>query len=419
MEPKILGQGSYGCVIKPSLKCDSKDKTIVYNNKVSKIMMHREAIKEQAEMEFFKDLKEMHKYAVGYPELCKPKKTPIFRRVTRACYVEEVQADRRMNKGENISMLLLDDAGVDYKYVKNYLFETLSVEDKQIFFCSILNLIEGLKYFKEQELIHHDIKLENLVYNVKTGESKYIDFGLAERKKDFIKQAKISKNKNAESWYNYPPETSCVNANKFKNKKECEDYQEMSYTDFLQRAADGLDIYSLSKCLSDMFRLIRYVKEFDVNFLKECGKLFSLYCNKNMNLRPINIDSLFAEYDELLKRYNVKISKTPTPSVKTLKLAEEQSITKKTLKECRPEKPVINPNTNRCVNACKDGEERDKNFRCLKTKREKQANNKTKKNTKKICKEKHKELNPKTDRCVKPCEKGKVRNEKFNCIVKK
>jgi len=75
------------------------------------------------------------------------------------------------------------------------------------------------------------------------------------------------------------------------------------------------------------------------------------------------------------------------------------------LKECRPEKPVINPNTNRCVNACKDGEERDKKFRCVKTK----------KNTDKTCKEKCKELNPKTNRCVKPCEKGKVRNEKFIC----
>lgn len=416
MEPKILGQGSYGCVIKPSLKCDSKDKPIVYDNKVSKIMMHRNAIKEQAEMEFFKDLKEMHKYAVGYPELCKPQKNPIFRKVTRACYVDGIRENMKWNKGENISMLLLDDAGVDYKYVSMRLFKTLSVEDKQIFFCSILNLIDGLKYFKEQDLIHHDIKLDNLVYNVKTGESKYIDFGLAERKTDFIKQAKISKNKNAESWDNYPPETSCVNANKFKNKKKCEDYQEMSYTDFLQRAADGLDIYSLSKSLSYMFRLLRSdEKVFDVNFLKECGKLFSLYCNKNMNLRPINIDSLFAEYDELLKRYNVKISKTPTPSIKTLKLAEEQSITKKTLKECRPEKPVINPNTNRCVNACKDGEERDKKFRCVKTKKKTQSNNKTKKNTDKTCKEKHKELNPKTNRCVKPCEKGKVRNEKFIC----
>lgn len=419
MKPEILGQGSYGCVIKPSLKCDSKDKSIVYDNKVSKIMIHKEAIKEQSEMEFFKDLKDMHKYAVGYPEICKPEKKPIFRNLANKCYAQGVRENMRYSRGENISMLLLDDAGVDYKNVKNKLFETLNLEDKKIFFCSILNLINGLKYFKENELIHHDIKLDNLVYNVKTGESKYIDFGLVERKKDFIKQAKKSKNYMAQSWFNFPPELSCVNKKEFMHKEKCEDYQEMSYTEFLERAADGLDIYSLSKCLSDMFRSLISYKVFDVNFLRECREVFSLYNNKNMKDRVINIDSLFAEYDEVLKRYNVKINKTPTPSIKTLKLAEEESITKKALKECPPEKPVINPKTNRCVKECNEKEERNKDFRCVKTKKKKQENNKTKKNTKQSCKEKNKELNPKTNRCVKPCEKGKVRNDKFNCVVKK
>ncbi len=419
MEPKILGQGSYGCVIKPSLKCDSKDKSIFYDNKVSKIMMRREAEKEQSEMEAFKNLKEMHKYTVGYPELCKPKKNPQFRKLAKQCYAEGVRENIRFNKGENIYMLLLDDAGVDYKNVRNKLFNTLTLEDKKIFFCSILNLIEGLNYFKENGLIHHDIKLDNLVYNVKTGESKYIDFGLVQRKKDFIKQANVSKNDMAMSWFNYPPESSCVNKKEFKNKEKCEEYQEMKYDVFLQRAADGFDIYSLSKCLSDIFKSIMMYKDFEIDFLRECRKVFLTYCDKDMKQRAINIDSMFAEYDELLKRYNVKINKTPTPSIKSLKIAEEQSITKKALKECPQEKPVINQKTNRCVKECGEDEERNKDFRCIKTKKTKQANNKTKKNTQKICKEKNKELNPKTNRCVNPCEKGKVRNDKFNCIVKK
>ena len=419
MNPEIIGQGSYGCVIKPALKCDSKDKSIVYHNKVSKIMMDSEAIKEQTEMEFFKGLKDMHKYAVGYPEICKPEKKPIFRRLANQCYAEGVREDIRYTKGKHISMLLLDDAGVDYKNVKNKLFHTLSLEDKKIFFCSILNLINGLKYFKENELIHHDIKLDNLVYNVKTGESKYIDFGLVERKKDFIKQAKKNKNEMAISWHYFPPELSCVNKKEFMYKEKCEDYQEMSYTEFLERAADGVDIYCLSKCLSDMFKVFILNKYFDVDFLRECREVFSLYNNKNMKYRVINIDALLAEYDEVLKNFNVKINKTPTPSIETLKIAEEESITKKTLKECPPEKPVINPKTNRCVKECKENEERNKEFRCVKTKKKKQENNKTKKNTKKSCKEKNKELNPKTNRCVKPCEKGKVRNDKFNCVVKK
>ena len=423
MEPKILGQGSYGCVIKPSLKCDSKDKSIIYDNKVSKIMMQREAVKEQSEMEFFKDLKEMHKYTVGYPELCKPKKNPAFRKLARECYAEGVRENIRFSKGENIYMLLLDDAGVDYKNVRNNLLLTLSLEDKKIFFCSILNLIEGLKYFKENELIHHDIKVDNLVYNVKTGESKYIDFGLVERKKDFIKQANRSKNEGAVSWFNYSPELSCVNKKDFKNKEKCEEYHEMKYDDFLQRAADGLDIYSLSKCLSDMFKSLILQKVFDVNFLKECRKVFSIYCKKDMKQRIINIDSMFAEYDELLKLYNVKINKTPTPLIKTLELAEKLSITKKSLKMCPSDKPVINPNTNRCVKACNDNEERNEKFRCIKTVKKRQTNNKTMKSSKKpskksskICPSDKPVINPNTNRCVKACNDNEERNEKFRCI---
>jgi len=415
MEPKILGQGSYGCVIKPSLKCDSKDKSIIYDNKVSKIMMRREAVKEQSEMEAFKNLKEMHKYTVGYPELCKPKNNPKFRKLARECYAEGVRENIRFNKGENIHMLLLDDAGVDYKNVRNKLFNTLTLEDKKIFFCSILNLIEGLNYFKENGLIHHDIKLDNLVYNVKTGESKYIDFGLVQRKKDFIKQANVSKNDMATSWFNYPQESSCVNKKEFKNKEKCEEYQEMKYDVFLQRAADGFDIYSLSKCLSEIFKSIMMYKDFEIDFLRECRKVFLTYCDKDMKQRAINIDSMFAEYDELLKRYNVKINKTPTPSIKSLKIAEEQSITKKALKECPPDKPVINLKTNRCVKACNDNEERNEKFRCVKTVKKRLSNNKTKK-TSKICPSDKQVMNPNTNRCVKACNDNEERNEKFRCI---
>ena len=415
MEPKILGQGSYGCVIKPSLKCDSKDKSIIYDNKVSKIMMRREAVKEQSEMEAFKNLKEMHKYTVGYPELCKPKNNPKFRKLARECYAEGVRENIRFNKGENIHMLLLDDAGVDYKNVRNKLFNTLTLEDKKIFFCSILNLIEGLNYFKENGLIHHDIKLDNLVYNVKTGESKYIDFGLVQRKKDFIKQANVSKNDMATSWFNYPQESSCVNKKEFKNKGKCKEYQEMKYDVFLQRAADGFDIYSLSKCLSEIFKSIMMYKDFEIDFLRECRKVFLTYCDKDMKQRAINIDSMFAEYDELLKRYNVKINKTPTPSIKSLKIAEEQSITKKALKECPPDKPVINLKTNRCVKACNDNEERNEKFRCVKTVKKRLSNNKTKK-TSKICPSDKPVMNPNTNRCVKACNDNEERNEKFRCI---
>ena len=72
---EIVGEGSYGCVAKPSLKCTTVHD---YTNKVSKIMTTRDAKSEQKEMELFKKKKGNEKYTMAYPELCLPKETNFF-----------------------------------------------------------------------------------------------------------------------------------------------------------------------------------------------------------------------------------------------------------------------------------------------------------------------------------------------------
>ena len=40
---KVIGEGTYGCVIEPSLKCTTEQD---YDNKVSKLMKYSDAVKE-------------------------------------------------------------------------------------------------------------------------------------------------------------------------------------------------------------------------------------------------------------------------------------------------------------------------------------------------------------------------------------
>lgn len=99
-----------------------------------------------------------------------------------------------------------------------------------------------------------------------------------------------------------------------------------------------------------------------------------------------------------------------------------------------PDDKELNPNTNRCVNRCKEGQIRNENFRCVKEKTPKVAKKakspKSKKNsTKKNSPKKNspqrfstpkcsddKELNPYTGRCVSKCKNGYYRdNETFRC----
>ena len=79
----------------------------------------------------------------------------------------------------------------------------------------------------------------------------------------------------------------------------------------------------------------------------------------------------------------------------------------------------MNPTTNRCVKRCKEGQQRNEKFKCVKIKgiaRKTTKNKKTK--SPKVCPE-NKEMNPTTNRCVKRCKEDQQRNEKFKCVKTK
>ena len=63
-KPKIIGEGTFGCVLKPPLKC--RDKNIDYKNKISKVMPINEAKKELKEYNSIKNITGLSKYAITF-----------------------------------------------------------------------------------------------------------------------------------------------------------------------------------------------------------------------------------------------------------------------------------------------------------------------------------------------------------------
>ena len=90
-----------------------------------------------------------------------------------------------------------------------------------------------------------------------------------------------------------------------------------------------------------------------------------------------------------------------------------------------PDNKELNPSTNRCVNKCKPGYQRNLDFKCVKqqTKKAKEKSmsihnshsHNSQRNHDKICPA-DKELNPSTNRCVKKCNPGYKRNLDFKCV---
>lgn len=423
---EIVGEGSYGCVAKPSLKCTTVHD---YTNKVSKIMTTRDAKSEQKEMELFKKKKGIEKYTMAYPELCLPKRDKLFYKVIKNCNANPVKSEYYFTgknpEGKNISLLLLDDGGVDLHNFLHKVFPKLNKKDKSIFFTSILNLLEGLIFFIDNKIIHHDLKLENIVYNIETGKCKYIDFGLMTTIPKFIRHAKQSKNEMAISWGYFPTELSCSNNNKFKNDDKCKKYNtQLDHDEFLKRVANGFDTYSLSLALGKMFTTIYYDDTYyNGEFIEDAKYLMSDYSKADFFKRKTDCKKLYDDYKELLNMHTVYTETTPTPSKESIEIASKLSVSN--IIKCPPGKPDYNPYTKKCVVKCKDDKVRNEKYRCVtkkksilkkhrKTSKVKSDNDKIK-----ICTSKGKVLNPNTNRCVKVCDTGKIRNDNFKCVSDK
>jgi len=434
---KIVGEGSYGCVVEPALSCTTPED---YENKVSKVMTKSNAKKELKEYDVLKKIDGIEQYTLQYPVYCDPKMGLPFTQVVRNCQGRSVRNAYKTNP-RSLGQLLLENGGVDLSKFMTNLYPAISDDEKNIFLTEILELIKGLQFFHKHDIIHQDIKKGNIVYNVKTGKIKYIDFGLMVKKSEFIKSSKKSRNNMAQTWDYYPPEFSCANYNFFSYASKCLEYRqeyhmgnEIMYDDFIRDLANTFDSYCLGLALRKVMKEGLKSYESKKSFFREAYELFKDYSHENIFEREDDLQLLHDKYKNLLRNHNVYSKSTPSPSPKIVQEAEtlslksdafitprEKGSVAKTIKKkpCPPKKPDLNPKTQKCVSACKTGKIRNINFRCVKPQKKVIKTRKIRfpLDVMQSCLDKGKDYNAKTNRCVKKCKPTQIRNEKFRCVA--
>jgi len=192
MDPVVIGQGSYGCVHKPSLKC--KNETgINYVNKVSKILSKSDAKKEIGEYSKVSKADKKNKFYLGKPTDCEVDEVQSNINAIKRCTI----SDRAIHRLSQYQLILMEDGGeniVTYTdKMRNWSRSEMSTEHCEKFALEALRLFAGLKTFLDNGLVHFDLKPQNIVYNATTNRLNFIDFGLMKSKKPLISQAKISK----------------------------------------------------------------------------------------------------------------------------------------------------------------------------------------------------------------------------------
>lgn len=378
--PVLIGDGTYGCVTKPSLKCANTN--VNYSNKVSKVMLRQDAKDEYNEMKSITNIDGIHKYIVSLPDMCSPVYNKHFSKTLKTCNNERFEG---AHKGD-FKLLILEDGGASLRQFSDKIVSTLSPHDIHIFFSRVYNLLEGLCFFYEHNIVHHDIKARNIVYNIETSEIKFIDFGLMKKRSVLISESKRNKNQLAQKWDNFPPEYDAAN----KYYYDLNPTYNMSYDKFIERVAYTFDSYSLglmmSRLLEPMMSMNLGIK---IDAIEDMLYFFDKLATEDIESRDYNIYKNKEEYKELLKFHKIWNIEKTNPSEKSIVLQKslsakmdlskkERTILKNTLslyKHLKPcnENQIRNPNTRRCVRKCKPDEVRDKNFRCRKTVRAKRA----------------------------------------------
>lgn len=206
-----IGEGAYGCVHRPSLRC--KDKNIDYENKISKLMMTNLGETEMREYEKISKLDKDNEFFLGIPEMCVPEKTLYSLQAMKKCRTFNI------SNVDKYSLLILPDGGVNLsEFAKSVAKLTNTKANREYieeFWIEGHRLLYGIKKMLEEEIVHHDLKAGNIVFNTKTKRLNFIDFGFMQYISSVTKKLKKGTYKFSRPFWYFPFEISLLNRNTF------------------------------------------------------------------------------------------------------------------------------------------------------------------------------------------------------------
>lgn len=191
MSRRYINEGSYGCVIKPGIKCKKK----ISNNTISKFIFEKDEWLN--EINNYKIISKFlkRKHLLNLIDYCK--KTELEKVLVDNCKLLKTKKDIY------IYNIIYEYGGIDlYDIISNNNTKFLHI------FFKFDNIFETVKLLYEHDYIHLDIRLPNILYNKKKKIIKLIDYGLMKNKKNISNT--IKKIKKLEIYY-IPPEFNNYN----------------------------------------------------------------------------------------------------------------------------------------------------------------------------------------------------------------
>ena len=430
----VIGEGTFGCAHKPSMIC--RDKTHRNTNEISKLMTSVNAIKEMKEFALIDSADKEKEFYLGKPRKCEVARILSNIRSIRNCPSGRFEPE----KIDDYSLLVMKYGGQDLAQfgdeVRFWTKTKENVDAIELFWLECIRLFYGLKVLHDNDVLHHDLKQQNIVYDRATNRVNFIDFGFMKKKTTYISDAKRSASwlGNKHHW-SFPLEAVYWNKKDYmmaasirgKSKKAYREFAQSvanncvyfftstfrfgetkaqkdeaikrvtveafanvlafepnneSYDRFIEKSIDSVDTYGLGIAL--MFVLQRSKHLLSRDFLMKLANLLAPdMFNRNVFLRSTP-EQLLAKYEDvltgsgLLEKHNKHIENHLIAN----KVSREMKVAE-AIADSSFVVPVATVTENiEIVRDCPAG----------------------------------KEFNPLTKRCVKVCRPGKVRNPNFRCV---
>jgi serine/threonine protein kinase len=274
--PQVIGEGAYGCIHKPSLKCKRGNHN--YTRKVSKILKKRNADKEMREFRTISKIDATRKYHLGKPDTCIPSSDYTNYMAIHKC----VNRDQFSNINDT-KLLIMEDGGEDLIHFVGKMHRASPTQENtermHRFWIELRRIIYAIQDLVKHKVIHHDIKMGNIVYSEADGRMNLIDFGLMTTFSKIFTASLKSDNWLSQIFWSFPFEIHFYNKNTYmefakKSVEEKKDFVQMIQTNLHQNKADLFSkafrtFFSDVISKNSLYQESTYFQEFEETLMKE------------------------------------------------------------------------------------------------------------------------------------------------------
>ena len=170
---KKIGEGGFGCVFHPQVSC--KGETTNDETYVSKIQKKGQTA--ENELKISQEIRKIKGYDKFFAPIISSCDIGLSR--INSGLVSQCEAFERHHIGTDYNIMKMKFINMDS--ISSVVKEGKKEKMFSTFFSSYRHLLDGLKHLQNKELVHFDIKSDNVIFDKDQGVPIIIDFGLSFR----------------------------------------------------------------------------------------------------------------------------------------------------------------------------------------------------------------------------------------------